>query len=248
MCSHALYKTVAVVTDLIGQSSGVGGTDVLTVGSGHAASAGGTPAADGRPSPPPAAAAAAAAAAASAGVHPAGAAAAAAAASAGGTADAAAGTGTEAPPESDCSKDWMFSGTVARRFQVHWDADANLNAAEHASELRKKVTASLPEIGEDWKTTFSENAPEPIEYAVIVSDIDEVTADADVEDQVQDEYWLFVPIRGYVITALSVHGNAWKESIPLCDEDGKPLTWTKSLAISAAGPRSVLMCLILRAR
>ena len=49
------------------------------------------------------------------------------------------------------------------------------------------------------------------------------------EDQVklQDEYGLFVPIRGYVITATGVHGKAWEDSIPLCDEHGTPLTWTK---------------------
>jgi hypothetical protein len=89
-------------------------------------------------------------------------------------------------------------------------------------ELRKKVMASLPEIGGCWKTTFSQNAPAPIEYAVIVSDIDEVTVDA-AKDQVklQDEYGLFVPIRGYVITATGVHGKAWEDSIPLCDTPTK---------------------------
>ena len=141
-----------------------------------------------------------------------------------GTADAAAGTGAAAPPDSDCSNIWMFSGIVARRYQVQWDADAN--AADHASELGNKVQASLPEIGEDWKTTFSVKPPAPIEFAVIVSDIDKMIVDAE-EDRLKEEYWLFMPIRGYVITAMSVRGEAWKESIPLCDEDGTPLTWTK---------------------
>lgn len=120
-----------------------------------------------------------------------------------------------ASQEQDKSKEWMFHGNVVfpNPCGVDWDDDDRV-----PDEMRQE----FPRIGEHVKASFSRHAPAPIEYIVIVSDIEQVTT-----EKHQGSSWLIVPIRGYVATRNRVNREAWADSIPWCDTDETPLNWTK---------------------
>jgi hypothetical protein len=124
--------------------------------------------------------------------------------------------------EPECSKEWMFHGVVALRYTMDWD---HSDAAENRSELGQRLKASFPEIGKSIKESFSQHAPASIEHIMIVSNIEKVSAEHC--ERSRKVKMLAVPVRGYVATATRVHRKAWEDSIPLCDTDRAPLTWTK---------------------
>jgi hypothetical protein len=94
-----------------------------------------------------------------------------------------------APQLLDSSKEWMFQGNVAfpNASEVDWDSVNDL--------VPDEVRKGFPEVGEQFKQSFSENLPAEIEYIVIISYIAEVSCDVH-----QNEKNLGVPVRGYVAT------------------------------------------------
>jgi hypothetical protein len=74
-----------------------------------------------------------------------------------------------ASQQPDSYKEWMFEGKVAvpNLSEVGWDDD-NVRVPD---EVRK----GSPEVWEELKASFSENALAEIDYIVIVSDIEKIS-------------------------------------------------------------------------
>jgi hypothetical protein len=110
------------------------------------------------------------------------------------------------------------------RYHIHSIGSAvTLPRPSHTVVLFARIIASFDDFGKSIKQSFSDHALASIDCAVIVSNHNE---DATYEFQSQTDIFLCVPIRGYVATAIRVHGKAWEVSIPLRDAHQKPLTWT----------------------
>ena len=74
-----------------------------------------------------------------------------------------------ASQQPDSSKEWMFQGIVAvpNLSEVDWDDDKD--------RVPDEVRKGFPEVGEELKASFSENALAEIDYIVIVSDIEKIS-------------------------------------------------------------------------
>jgi hypothetical protein len=94
----------------------------------------------------------------------------------------------------------MFHGTVEMLYTIDWNRS---DVAEDRCILSERLTGSFTDFRQTIKWSFSDHVPASIHYAVIVSNIYEVT-----DNQCGNERMMGLLIRSYVATTTCT--STWK--------------------------------------